>query len=456
MSQQKSSVNQITEGVIWKQLLIFFFPILLGSFFQQFYNTIDMVIVGRFVGTAALASVGGSSGQIVQLIVNFFVGLCAGAGVIISQFYGAKDSRSVNESLHTAYAFSILGGLLMMVAGYLFSPALLRVMNTSEELFASSALYLKIFFGGILFTFIYNIGSAILRALGDSRRPVIYLIICSLLNIVLDILMVVVLKLGVAGVAIATVLAQAFSAFLVTRALMKSDDIYKLELRKIKIYPRLLKSELYVGLPGGLQSVMYSASNIIIQAAVNIYGTATTAAWSTYGKLDALFWMISGALGASMTTFAGQNYGAGRYDRIEKGVRICLGIDFLLSVSLSVIMITFGPFLFGIFTVDQELIRIGLMMQRIITPFYAAFMFIEVFSSALRGLSDVLIPTLLTLCGVCLVRIAWITFIVPISPSISMVSYCYPLTWSLTSVLFIIYYFYRKNRIEGFRRLKKS
>ena len=318
MKQQLRTKNQIIEGVIWKQLLFFFFPILLGTFFQQFYNTIDSVIVGRFVGKEALASVGGSAGQIVNLVVGFFTGLTAGAGVIISQFYGARDSKGLNDSIHTAYAFSLAGSILFMIAGLSFSPHILELMNTPKELMADSRLYLQIYFAGILFTFIYNMGSGILRALGNSRRPLYYLIICSLLNIILDLIMVRLFHMGVAGVALATLLAQAVSAVLVTRALMHSTDIYQLKLRNIRFHGRVLKSQLYVGLPGGFQTTMYSLSNLIIQAAINVYGTDTTASWAAYGKLDAIFWMVSGAFGVSITTFVGQNYGAGRYDRIQK------------------------------------------------------------------------------------------------------------------------------------------
>lgn len=447
MKRQVSAGNQIIDGVIWKQLLLFFFPILLGTFFQQFYNTIDAVIVGRFVGKEALASVGGSAGQIINLVVGFFTGLTAGAGVVISQFYGARDTRGLNDSIHTAYAFSLVGSILMMMLGLLLSPSILEMMNTPKELMADSTLYLQIYFAGIVFVFIYNIGSGILRALGDSKRPLYYLIVCCLLNVVLDLLMVLVFDLGVAGVAIATLIAQAVSSALVTRALMRSTDIYRLELRKIRFHGRVLRSELYVGLPGGFQSTMYSLSNIIIQAAINVYGTDTTAAWAAYGKLDAIFWMVSGAFGVSITTFVGQNYGAGKYERIKKSVRVCLGMDLIASLLLCAFLLVFCYPLFQIFTGDAEVIRIGADMLKLITPCYVIFMFIEVLSGALRGISDVIVPMLLTLFGVCLLRIVWIFFVVPLDPSINMVIVNYPVTWVITSILFIFYYLYKKRRL---------
>ncbi|MDO4272272.1 MAG: MATE family efflux transporter [Eubacteriales bacterium] len=449
MRHQRGTGNQIIEGVIWKQLLLFFFPILLGTFFQQFYNTVDSVIVGRFVGKEALASVGGSAGQIINLVVGFFTGLCAGAGVIISQFYGAQDSKGLNDSIHTAYAFSLAGSVVITILGVVMSPSILEMMNTPPELIDQSSLYLRIYFAGIVFVFIYNIGSGILRALGDSKRPLYYLIICCLLNVVLDLVMVLVFHLGIAGVAIATLIAQAVSSVLVTIALMKSNDIYKLKLQNIRFHGRVLKSQLYIGLPGGFQSTMYNLSNIIIQAAINVYGTDTTAAWAAYGKLDAIFWMVSGAFGVSITTFVGQNYGAGKYDRIKKSVRICLGMDLVVSVALTLFLILFRYPLFQIFTDDKEVIRIGADMLKLITPCYVTFIFIEVLSGALRGISDVIIPMLLTLFGVCLLRIAWIFFVVPMNPSIHTVIFNYPVTWITTSILFIIYYMYKKRSLKA-------
>ena len=405
-----------------------------------------MVIVGRFVGKEALASVGGSAGQITNLVIGFFTGLSTGAGVIVSQYYGARDTKTLNDSLHTAYAFSIAGGVFFMILGILCSPVLLRWMNTSPELIASSEVYLRIYFAGIVFIFIYNIGSGILRATGDSRRPLYYLIICCFLNIILDLVMVMGFHLGIAGAAAATVLAQAVSAVLVTSALMRSSDIYQLQLKKIRIHRRVLKSQLYLGLPGGFQSVMYSLSNIIIQAAINVFGTDTTAAWAAYGKLDAVFWMINSAFGMSITTFVGQNYGAGRRDRIRKSTRICLVMDLCSSVFMCTFLILFRVPLFRIFTDDPNVVQIGAYMLKLITPTYVIFVFIEILSGSLRGISDVMIPTFLTLFGTCLLRVAWMFIAVPKNPCIEMIIAAYPLTWTVTAMMFIIYYHYKMKR----------
>ncbi len=449
MGKAKSAVRPITEGVIWKQLLVFFFPILLGTFFQQLYNTVDMVIVGRFVGKEALASVGGSSGQIVNLVVGFFTGLSAGAGVIVSQLYGANDKKNLNGALHTAYGFSIAGGIAFTVLGLALAPAMLRFMNTPAELMAPSSLYLRLYFAGILFVFIYNIGSGILRALGDSKRPLYYLIVCCLLNIVLDLAMVAGLRMGVCGAAVATLISQAVSAVLVTRALVRSDDIYKLRFSEISCKGRMLKSQLLIGLPGGVQSVMYSLSNILIQTAINGFGTDAAAAWAAEGKLDALFWMINGAFGISITTFVGQNYGAGRYDRMKKGTWICLGMHQAFSVFISLLLFLFRGPLFGIFTRDADVVRIGVDMMAVIAPCYFVFSFVEVFSGALRAVGDVMIPMLLTMFGVCLFRIAWIFAVVPRYPSLRTIVLNYPVSWICTAILFIFYYLKKMKTYGG-------
>ena len=447
MKQKTQNINQITEGIIWRQLLLFFFPIVFGTFFQQLYNTIDTVIVGQFVGKAALASVGGSATQLINLVVGFFTGLSSGASVVIAQFFGAKDERSVKESLHTAYAFSILGSIVISALGIGLAPQLLRWMNTPEELLANSTLYLRIYFAGILFVFIFNVGSSILRAVGDSKNPLYYLIACCFINIFLDLLFVIVFHLGVAGVAYATFLSQAISALLVTHKLMTSHSILTLKIRDIRLHKNVLKSQLWIGLPAGFQSVMYSISNVIIQAALNRFGTDTVAAWSAYGKLDAIFWMVSGAIGISITTFVGQNYGARKYDRVHKSVRICLGIDSIISVILIVFLMLFRVPLFRLFTQDPSVIRIGSDMLALITPCFIFFVFIEVLAGALRGMGDVMIPTLITLLGVCVLRLIWIAVVLQISPTVNTIIYSYPVTWIATAVLFIIYYLYKKKRI---------
>lgn len=448
MKRDSLTTNQITEGVIWRQLLLFFFPIVFGTFFQQLYNTIDTVIVGHFVGKEALASVGGSSAQIIALIVGFFTGLSSGASVVIAQFFGAQDERSVRQSLHTAYAFSIMGSIIISILGIVLAPSMLSWMHTPAEIMADSILYLRIYFAGILFVFIFNMGSSILRAVGDSRHPLYYLIICCFLNIVLDAAFVVIFRMGVLGVALATFLSQAFSSALVTHKLMKAEGILRLFLRRIRFHGSVMKSQLRIGIPAGVEAVMYSITNVIIQAALNGFGTDTAAAWSVFGKLDAAFWMVSSAFGISITTFVGQNYGARKNGRIRKITRVSLGIDFLVSAALVVFLIAARVPLFRLFTTDTEVIRIGTEMLLQVTPWYITFVFIEILSGSLRGIGDVIIPMIITLCGVCLLRVLWIVGALKIQPTISAIIFSYPITWIMTSILFICYYFYRIKKMK--------
>ena len=377
MPKKDASVNQITEGVIWKQLLIFFFPIMLGTLFQQLYNTADAVVVGRFVGTKALAAVGGSTGQITNLIVNFFVALASGATVIIARYYGAKNKKDLNDTLHTAAALSVVGGILTTIAGIALAPVLLKMMKTPADVMPDSVTYLRIYFAGIIFVFIYNVGSAILRAVGDSTRPLYFLIVCCFINIFLDILLVVGFNMGVAGAAIATVISQVVSAILIIHALMKSTDMYRLEPRKIRFHKFLLVSIITIGLPAGIQSIMYNISNIIIQTSLNDLGTDTMAAYTAFGKIDAIYWMISGAFSVSIITFIGQNYGAGKYDRMKKSVKVCLLLDFIASLLVSALLLFLGQYLLKLFTTDPEVIRIGMEIIRIIAPSYVLFILLR-------------------------------------------------------------------------------
>jgi len=444
------SKNQITEGVIWKQLLFFFFPILLGTLFQQLYNTADTVVVGRFVGTKALAAVGGSTGQIVNLVVNFFVGLASGATVIIARYYGARDRIKLNNALHTAIALSIVGGIVTAVAGISLTPFLLQMMNTPADVIEGSTMYLRIYFAGIIFVFVYNIGSGILRAVGDSKRPLYFLIVCCFLNIFLDILFVVYLKLGVKGAAFATVISQAVSALLVILSLTKSVDIYRLRPNKIRFYKSLLIAIVTIGLPAGLQSVMYGISNIIIQTSLNSLCTETVAAHTAFAKIDAIYWMISGAFSVSIITFIGQNYGARKFDRMKKSIKVCLFMDLIASLLLTTVMMVAGPYLLRLFTSDQEVIEIGMQIIHIIAPSYALFIFIEILSSSLRGMGNVVIPMLMTCGGVCVLRILWIFLFVRTHLSVTTILMSYPISWGFTAVLFIIYFmFYQK---KFFRR----
>lgn len=432
--------NGITEGVIWKQLLLFFFPILFGTFFQQLYNAADAMIVGRFVGKEALSAVGGGTGTIIQVLVGFFVGLSSGATVIISQYYGAKRAEMVGYAVHTSIAFSLAAGAVIMAGGILAAPAALRAMDTPAEVLEPSLLYIRIYFAGIIGNLIYNMGAGILRAVGDSRRPLYFLIASCMTNIVLDILFVVVFRMGVAGAALATILSQALSAVLVLLALTRTKDMYRLELRKIRFDGRMFGRIIRIGLPAGLQSIMYSSSNVIIQASVNSLGTDTVAAWTAYSKIDSVYWMIISAFGISATTFVGQNYGAGKPERVKKGVRVCLGMSYGSTVVISLLLYYAGVYFYRLFTTDEAVIAIGIDMLRYLVPFYITYVAIEILSGALRGVGDCWIPMLLSCGGICVLRVLWIMVAVPMRRDIYNIMFSYPLTWTVTSILFIGYY----------------
>lgn len=445
MNETKTN-NPIISGVIWKQLLIFFFPIVVGTFFQQLYNTVDAIIVGRFVGKQALASVGGSAAVLSNLVIGFFTGLSAGATVVISQFCGAGDKKSLQDGLHTAYASSLLFGVIISIVGFFSASWMLEAMNTPREVLADSVVYLKIYFCGIIFTFVYNMGSSIMRAIGDSRRPLVYLIICCFVNIILDLLFVVGFHMGIAGAALATLISQGISSILVTKALMNSYQILKLNIRDIRLHGKLFQSEFKIGLPSGIQSCLYAITNIIIQTSVNGFGTDIAAAWAAFGKLDAIFWTILGAFGIAVTTFAGQNFGAKKYDRVKKSTRVCLLMALGTCACLLTFLSVFCRPLYHIFTTDQAVIDLGVWMLKLIIPSYIIFVFIEILSGALRGVGDVIIPTLITLGGVCLVRVPMALILTPITKNVSTLLYSYPVSWGATAILLIPYYFYQKKK----------
>lgn len=433
-------VNSITGGVIWKTLLAFFFPILLGTFFQQMYNTVDAIIVGKFVGKEALAAVGGATGSLINLIVGFFVGLSSGATVILSQFYGGRRSEEVGQTVHTAIALALVCGALIMVVGFAVSEWLLKLLGTPEDVLAHAVVYLRIYFIGMIPSLIYNVGSGLLRAVGDSRRPLMFLVAACMVNIVLDVLLVVGLELGAAGAALATILSQLVSAVLVVYTLMRSHTVYRLDVRRIRFHTQLLGRIVAIGLPAGLQSMMYSISNVVIQSAVNGFGTDLIAAYTAFGKLDGFYWMIVGAFGVSITTFVGQNFGAKQYDRVHRSVRVCLLMMFGATILLSTVLLLGGEMLYHLFTDDPVVIDYGMQMMRVIAPAYVAFICIEILSGALRGVGDSLVATLFTLFGVCIFRVIWVVFILPMNHTLQTLMLSYPITWALTSLLFIVYY----------------
>ena len=433
--------NGITEGVIWKQLLSFFFPILLGTFFQQLYNTVDAIVVGQYLGKQALAAVGGGTGTAINLLIGFFTGLSSGATVVISQHYGAKNEKKVSQAIHTAIALALAGGLLISILGYAFTRPLLELIGTPDDILPLAVRYMHIYFIGGIPVVMYNMGAGIFRAMGDSRSPFYFLLASCLTNIVLDVLFVGGFGMNVEGAAIATVISQLLSMVLIFVWLKRRKDSARLQIRKISFEKKLLSQMLMIGLPAGIQSIMYTISNLIIQAAINQFGTDTAAAWAGWSKLDQIFWMFINAFGIAITTFVGQNFGAGKIDRAKKGVRTVV----LMSI-VSTFVIEAGYFLIGdyglmLFITDSAVLSIGSEILRYIVPWYISYIAIELLSGAIRGVGKSLVPTLISVFGICVLRIIWIYAVPSFDQTIFGVLASYPFSWVVTSALFIIYYF---------------
>ena len=430
--------TDLLNGVVWEQILIFFFPVFFGTIFQQLYNTVDAIVVGNFVGKEALGAVGGSTGTLTNLLVGFLVGLSSGATVVIAQFYGNRDTERVPVTVSTGMVMSIVFGFILTVLGYIFAPQLLHLLNVPDDIFPYSVTYIRIFFIGLIPTLIYNTGSGVLRAVGDSKRPLYFLIAACITNIVLDLLFVAVLNMGVAGAAIATVIAQVVSCVLTLFVLYKTEDCYRFNLKNIQFDKDILIQIIQFGLPTGIQSALYSVANLFVQASVNGYGTDTVAAYTAFGKIDATFWNASGALGTAVLTFAGQNFGAGNIKRVKKGFHQSIAIYLIMSLSITGVCYLFGPTLFRLFTPDEAVIKIGLKMLYFICPFWSTFVFVEIFSSGIRACGDSLIPMITTAVGIGAFRILWILFFP--DKTIFEVLVCYPISWVLTSTLFVLYY----------------
>ena len=448
MKRIREESNRITEGVIWKQLLIFFFPLLFGTFFQQLYNTADAVVVGRFVGKEALSAVGGTTGTLINLFVGFFVGVSTGATVIISQYYGAKYKEEVSKAVHTAMALAIAGGTIIMLVGLIGAPYALSWMGTPEEIMPHSLTYIRIYFCGMIANLVYNVGAGICRAIGDSVRPLYFLITSCMINIGLDLLFVAVFHWGVMGAALATVISQLCSAVMVCMTLLRTKECYRLSFRKIRFHKDMVNKIIHIGLPAGFQSLMYSSSNVIIQSNINDFGTNTIAAWTAYSKIDGIYWMTVNAFGISITTFVGQNFGAGKSDRVKKGISSCFKMCMAVAIFLSVVLYFGSPYIYRLFTDDPLVIEKGMEILRFLVPTFFTYVAVEILSGSLRGMGNALIPMILTSLGVCALRVVWIFTVVPYHRSLKTLLVCYPLAWTVTSILFIIYFLYYTKKYQ--------
>ena len=432
--------KDLTQGVVWKKLLVFFLPIAAGTCIQQLYNAVDGLIVGRFVGTEALAAVGGSSAQIINLLIGFFVAITSGASVVIAQVYGANRQRDVQLAAGNAIAVFSLLGVLLMLFGLIFSPAMLRLLKTPADTLEDAILYLRIYFIGVPFILILNMESNMLRSVGDSVSPFLFMVVGCVTNILLDCLFVLVFEWGVTGVAVATVAAQMVNMALLTRKLMTTKESYRLSLGELRLKGVYLKNMLRLGIPAGLQSSMYAVSNMIIQVGVNSLGTVVVASWVMTGKTDGIFWAVSNALGVAITSFVGQNRGAGRDDRVKLCMKQGMILSSIITVGLSgLIMLTGRPLLF-ILTKDQAVRDTTWLMMVYFVPYYFTWVVIEVLSGVLRGYGDAVRPVVIIGIGICLLRIIWIVTLFAEIHTLFVLCLCYPVSWTLTSGAMYVYY----------------
>ena len=450
MRNQKAKTD-LTTGTVWKRLLVFFLPIAAGTIIQQLYNAADGLIVGRFVGTNALAAVGGSSAQIINVLVGFFVAMTAGASVVIGQIYGAGRKEDLNRAIGNAVAAMGIAGIGLAAVGLVASPGLLRLLNTPDETMDGAVLYLRIYFLGVPFVMILNIESSILRALGDSFHPFLYMVIGCVMNIVLDVVFVIVFGWDIAGVAIATVLAQVVNAALLTRKLAKGTDEYRLSVRQLKLRGVYLVNMLRLGVPAGLQSSMYSISNVIIQVAVQSLGTIVVASWAMRGKPDGLVGAVTTAMGAAITSFIAQNYGAGKTDRVKQCVRQGLAMHFIITVVLSAALMLTAILLLRILTPDEDVVQTTYTIMSYFVPYYFTWVLVEVLSAVLRGVGDAVYPVVIIGLGICLFRVIWILTVFAHFGTLLSLCLSYTVSWTITSIALVIYY--RKGGWMNRRRL---
>ena len=429
----------MTEGSIIRHIITFAFPLLLGNLFQQLYNTVDTWVVGRYVSNEAYAAVG-TVGPIVNMLIGFFLGLSSGAGVVISQYYGAKQYDKVRDTVHTAITLTIILGIAFTGIGLVMTPYMLQLMNTPENVIPESAVYLSTYFSGIMGLMLYNIGAGILRAVGDSRRPFYFLMICALMNTVLDLIFVLVFKMGVRGVALATILSQGISALLVLITLIRSDNCIQLRIRSLKIHGQLLKKIFKVGIPAALQMAITSFSNVFVQSYINFFGDNCMSGWTTYAKVDQLLFLPMQSISLAATTFVGQNLGKNLVDRAKKGVRIATLLAVASTAVLLIPVLIFAPQIVAFFNSKPEVIEYGTLLLRWISPFYILCCLNQIYSSALRGAGNTRAPMFIMLCSFVAFRQVYLFAMSKIWNEIIPIAMGYPAGWLLCSALTLLYY----------------
>ncbi len=430
----------LIEGNIFEALFVFAVPLLIGNLFQQLYNTADSYVVGNFVDTNALAAVGASS-SVIQMLVGFFMGLSVGAGVVIAQYFGAGQKEKMSQAIHSALALTICLGILFTIVGIAVTRPLLQAIGVPQEVLPHSTLYLTIYFAGITFLLFYNMGSGILRAIGNSRDPLIYLAIASILNVILDILLVCVVQLGVAGVALGTMIAQAVSAFLVMRQLMQTKEDYRVELKKIRFHRDMLMQIIMVGFPAALQQSITAFSNVVVQSYINSFGTAAIAGYSTTIRIDGFLQLVLQSFNMTITTFVGQNIGAGKKKRVKRGVFTAWLMCTVIILFGSILMNREGAVLVRLFTDDEAVVKNGVMMLKLFSYAYWSLPIVQILSGALRGAGKSSIPMFFMLGCFVVVRQIYLAVTVPVTHSLLVVMAGWPLTWVLCAFGMAVYFF---------------
>lgn len=435
----KSEVN-LTEGSIAKNIIKFAIPMFIGNLFQQLYNVADSLVVGNFLGSDALAAVT-STGSLIFLLVGFFNGTAMGAGVIIARFFGAKDHENVKKAIHTDLAFGILCGAIMTLVGVIFAPQILTLMDTPEDVFVQSVLYIRIYFLGSIAVVLYNVCMGIMQAVGDSRHPLYYLIFSSVVNILLDLLFNGVFKLGVEYAALATIISQLLATLMCLWRLTGKSQTYRVELRKIGFDKDLLKQIVGIGLPSGLQNSIISIANVVVQANINAFGSAAMAGCGAYFKIEGFVFLPITCFSMALTTFIGQNLGAKQYDRAKKGAAFGIFCSITLAEVIGILVYFFMPRLILLFNAEADVVNYGILQAHTESLFYFLLAFSHIAAGILRGAGRSSVPMFVMLACWCIIRITYVTIVTGIIPKIQVVFWAYPITWSLSSIVFLFYMF---------------
>lgn len=433
------TIKPMTSGSAWKHMTFFALPLLLGNLFQQLYNTVDSLIVGNFLGSSALAAVSSSSSLILMLI-GFLSGISLGAGVVVSRYFGAQDTENVHRAVHTTVAFGLVSGLLMTGLGVWLSPQILIWMGTPESVMEGAVSYLRIYFSGSLGFVMYNIFVGILQAVGDSRHPLYYLMASSVINFILDVLFIEVFHTGVGGAALATVISQLFSAVLCLVQLLRTKESYQLQLKEIRFYRKVFWRILRTGLPTGVQYSIISFANVVVQSYINTFGEMAMAGYGAYSKIEGFAFLPINSFTMAITTFVGQNLGAKQGERAKKGARFGILVTVSLAELIGVFVFLLAPQLIAAFDSTPEVIRFGVEKARTAALFYCLLACSHSIAAILRGAGNTIVPMIIMMCCWCAVRVVFLSIAIPMTNDIQTVYVVYPLTWSLSSVVFFLYY----------------